>query len=325
MRKTELDIVRVFALLLVILQHSCSMLDASNPVYSCLWMGVPLFVMLSGALQLKPFQPGGTALEYYSRRYKRILPPFLVWAAVVYVISAIMHKYDAVRSAGDAFRCFVPYLVTNRINEAYWYVFLIAALYLITPLLKAVTGSRHGARILVCCIAVWAAATVTRDFFPSLPVFKALPVTGRFAGYYLGYYLCGYFLMNVITRKPKAAGSAAVFALALAADIVLKGSGVTSLSLQAIQTLSLFASLTALRVSSGSRLLTDMSRYSYTAYLTHFLIIGLLYAALPAVFPQRWYTPLYTAPAVLAAEYVLCRALDSVRCVPGWISGIAGK
>lgn len=325
MRKAELDIVRVLALLLVILQHSCSMLGVSSPVYGCLWMGVPLFVMLSGALQLKPSSKQGTALKFYARRYGRILPPFLIWAAVVFVISSIMHKYDAVRSAGDAVRSFVPYLVTNRINEAYWYVFLIAALYLITPPLKAILGSRHGRCILVCCILVWMTATVLRDIFPSWPAFRSVPLTGRFAGYYLGYFLCGHYVLNVARRKPGTVCAAVVFALALATDIALKGSGITSLSLQAIQTISLFAALTSLKVSDGSSLLTDMSRYSYTAYLTHFLIIGLLYAVLPAVFPQRWFTPLYTATAVLGAEYLMCRALDGIRWVPGWLTGIVRK
>lgn len=324
MRKIELDLIRVLALLLVILQHSCSMLEVSGPVFNCLWMGVPLFVMLSGSLQFKPSYSGASVLNYYSRRYARILPPFLVWGLIVYVISALMHKYNQVQTAGDAFRHFIPFLVTNRINEAFWYVYLIAALYLVTPLLKVIFAGRSGTRILTCCIAVWLVAAVLRDFFPSLPVFSALPVTGRFAGYWLGFYLCGHYLMNIARRKPGPGCAAAVFALALAASIVLSSRGIASLSLQILQAVSLFSALTELRVSP-SNLLTDMSRYSYTAYLTHFMIIGLLYTALPAVFPQRWYTPLYTAPVVLAAEFVFCRALDSIKRLPGWLTGIARR
>ena len=78
-RDVVLDILRALAILMVVTVHTWSLarIDANaypvlSVVYACFHRcGVPLFVMISGALQLSaPVRPLG---EFYKKRYLRIL------------------------------------------------------------------------------------------------------------------------------------------------------------------------------------------------------------------------------------------------------------
>lgn len=85
-RILSLDLIRTVAILLVITQHAWSGLQLDEPgfgigchIYQALVvMGVPLFFMLSGTLMLggKPLPIG----QFLSRRFKRLLLPYLLWA-----------------------------------------------------------------------------------------------------------------------------------------------------------------------------------------------------------------------------------------------------
>ena len=113
-RIISLDLIRTIAILLVITQYTWSGLQLDEPtagniryVYQELVvMGVPLFFMLSGALLL-----GGEPLpirQFLSRRFKRLLIPYLLWATAVYVVSALMHKYPNIHTVSDAILHYVP-------------------------------------------------------------------------------------------------------------------------------------------------------------------------------------------------------------------------
>jgi len=140
MRDHRLDYIRTLAILMVITLHTWSLAKVCafpllNGVYHAFEdCGVPLFLMISGALCLSA--PIESISSFYRKRLWRVLLPFLIWSAVVYVLSALLHKYDEIQTWQDALRCYVPYLLTNRINYAHWFVPLILVLYLLTPLLK---------------------------------------------------------------------------------------------------------------------------------------------------------------------------------------------
>ncbi len=92
-RNVALDLVRVIACLLVMVQHSSEfyyigdqgalVLDSS--VYSIRWLNslsrtcIPLFVMLSGYFLLP--MKGGTG-AFFKKRFSRIIGPFLFWCVV---------------------------------------------------------------------------------------------------------------------------------------------------------------------------------------------------------------------------------------------------
>lgn len=325
-RLLEMDFMRVLALLLVIFQHCWSILDLDVPAqafsyhgYSALIYGVPLFVMISGFFQLSGSPvPVGAFLK---KRMTRLLLPFFLWMTVVYILSVLMHKYEDIHTVGDAFRMYVPYFVENRINEAFWYVYMLAGLYLITPVLQRALAAPDRKRLLEYCLALWVLLVLLGDFLPQFTFYRLFPVAGRFLGYYLaGFYIGTYLRDKASIRWIGAAGLAVSFAL----NVALKYAGHSYYILEVGEVVSLFLLVYSFRPadSPASRLMTRISRYSYTIYLTHFVLIRFLYTALPGVFPLHWATPLYTAVLVLACETVFCYVLERLR-LPGKWTGIA--
>ena len=314
-----LDVVRSAAIFLVVLQHSWTMLDLGQAAgtiqhhfYSSIIYGVALFVMISGALNLRNVQP---ALQFYKKRYARILPPFLLWGTVTYVISSLTGRYDCVNDLSSGVRMYLPYLLTGKINDAYWFVYLIAAIYLITPLLQRLfcRDSRTSKTALPVAIVIWFA----------LESFTTIPGRAGILVLYVGYYLCGAFFLKYVSHRNRrltlAAGSLCFVGFFLY-NVHLHSAGQASFIVECGEILSMFAVLS--ETNPHTRLFERISRYSYFIYLTHFIIIRSLYTFCPGVFPPVWYTPILTTILVIGLESVVCLFLDRMGNVPKRIAGI---
>lgn len=278
-RDNRLDIIRSMAILLVITVHTWSLagVDAGchpmlNSVYDALvGCGVPLFLMISGALSLGKVSP---MREFYRKRYARLLIPFLIWSAVVYVLSAVTGKYDEVNGIADMLRLYVPYLLTNRINFAYWFVPLMALLYALTPLLQRMlqscTQREVGGMLLVGLVLL-----TLRNLWPDLFLLR---YTSSLL-YYLWMYLAGYYLYRYdlsISIRPLP------FVLCLL-SFALYATGVPAANLwRCLLCACLFILL--LKFPSGSALIGKASRSisdsSYAIYLFHMVLIRPLYQAI---------------------------------------------
>lgn len=203
-RAVILDILRALAILMVVTVHTWSLARinaTAHPVLSTAYAlfyrcGVPLFVMISGALQLSaPIRPLG---EFYKKRYLRILIPFFIWSAIIYVLSCLVGKYPDIHSLRDGVLYYIPYMLTNRINEAYWFVGLIVALYAITPFLQRALQACSRKELSVICI-VWLCYVLLRRFYPSLYI---LEYTSRLT-HFLGFYILGYLLYREFGTRLK--------------------------------------------------------------------------------------------------------------------------
>ncbi len=194
-RNTLLVWLRAIAILMIVTVHTWSLSHIDSTMHPVLALcyrlfhqwGVPLFVMISGALQLS--SPIPSSRRYYKKRYVRILIPFLFWSVIVYLLSCAAGKYADVQSLWDIMSCYLPYLLTNRINEAYWFMGLIIVLYGITPFLQRALAPCSRRELILICLA-WLCFVVIRNHFPS---FYLLQYTSRLT-YFLGFYILGYLL-----------------------------------------------------------------------------------------------------------------------------------
>ena len=327
-RNQELDFIRAAAILLVIFQHAWSMLGLDEPStaftyhgYRALIYGVPLFVMLSGYLQIRHPMPAG---PYLKKRFSRILPPFLLWAVVVYAISVFMHRYGAVSGLRDALVQFVPFLLTNKINAAYWYVFMLAGLYLVTPVLHAAfEAAENRKKLLEYCLLIWIAISALGDVYPACSLVTYFPIVGYLGYYLLGYYLCLYADGRKLNLRIGAIG----FPLAYGLNVGMMYLGYTLVTLEILEISCLFLLLKSVRIKSEPvmRRVCDISRYSYGIYLTHFVLIAFCYSAFPKTFDADWATPVEVAILVLGVECVFFWLLDRIRFIPGNLVGISGQ
>ena len=146
MRAIPADLIRTLAIIGVITLHAAN--EAIVPqvmnqteVYRW-WMvniyqtlgrtGVPLFVMLTGALLLQPskIEPLGV---FFKKRWNRIGLPFLFWG-VIYFAWDYYADHLALTSS------FVFQGILSGPYFQFWYLYMIVGLYLLTPILRIVAA-----------------------------------------------------------------------------------------------------------------------------------------------------------------------------------------
>lgn len=306
-----LDIVRCAAIFLVVLQHSWTMLDMDvlfgsmqAYVYSSVIYGVALFVMLSGALQMRKVEP---VFPFYKRRLVRILVPFLIWGTITYAISAVIGKYPDVYNVPSALKMYLPFLLTGKINDAFWFVYLILALYLVTPFLQRVFCRESVLSLIALALAsvIWVGIEV-------LGLCQGL--VGTFV-FYLGFFLIGCLVMRFIPNAGiRFYAGMICSAVFLGLNIWFKSRGQEIFLIQTAEIISLFLFFSGFKKVTAFSV--NLSRYSYFIYLTHFMIIRAMYMFFPQVFVPVWYMPVAAALLVICLEYAICHLLECFRRIP---------
>lgn len=141
-RVAYLDALRILGASFVVMLHVSAQNWNHVSVHSNAWLvfnlangagrwAVPVFLMISGALFLDPARPQNTRRLWHCH-IRRIISVFLFWSAV-YALESLFRGaslYDAVRS-----------LIKG--NYHMWYLLTIAALYMITPIMRKITESKQ--------------------------------------------------------------------------------------------------------------------------------------------------------------------------------------
>lgn len=329
-RNFLIDLAKAVAMLLVVVQHSWSMLNLDTPEHGLLCYayraivncGVPFFVLISGALILpKTIEP---LKVFYRKRLPRLLLPWLVWATLVYVLSLFTGAYPWFDGhVSTAVWNFIPCLLNNDINEFHWFVHMIFALYLLAPFLQRALQHLSSREVLGVLI-VWAAVLGLMQLRPCIYLFHYVSPLWR----YLGVFIAGYYLRTAtLPQSSQWMGLAAVLSLYLL-DVL------TSCQIALIEPLTAIALglwlMNAGRAENMPKPLrtftTNVSRYSYTIYLVHIPIIRMLYTvdsrALDMLAAVQPVLPLLVALIVLTIIYLACLAYDKIRPLPNILVGI---
>lgn len=201
------DTLRVVATLAVILIHvAMGIIDQKPDPSTIVWWTVnlfmciarwcvPVFVLLSGALLLDPAKDQTTAL-FYRRRIRRIGGALVFWSVGYLTMDIFVGKPMGIR-------VLIWRVLTGTPYYHLWFVYMIAGLYVVTPVLRifvkhASDAQRWG------LVALLLVLSVGHDAFEALTWDQESPfVLTRFVPY-LGYYLCGYQLRILPISKFKA-------------------------------------------------------------------------------------------------------------------------
>jgi surface polysaccharide O-acyltransferase-like enzyme len=200
------DLIRVVAIVLVIMLHASVEPPATDLQAMKYWLTttayssfaatcVPLFVILSGALLLQPSKVNEPVKVFLKKRFNRIGWAFMFWTAA----------YFAWRYFANHEILTLNSIVQGLLSGAYihmWFLYLIAGLYLITPILRLVTahGEQH---ILKYLIVLW---------FLGVAVLPLLQLTNAYDlsmiqvnvfvfGGWIGYFILGIYLQKVQLRS----------------------------------------------------------------------------------------------------------------------------
>lgn len=240
---------------------------------------VPLFVMLTGALLLPQILPLKTFLI---KRFGRILIPAVFWGIIYVIYNLVMADNKSVfLSSYDSFR-WLRHQVLDGPISSFWYIYMLAGLYLFIPVLQPWLKLANNKTILYF-LSIWLLTILVKQF-KLIP--QQSPLELRYFSGYVGYLLLGYYLAHrlVITQ--------AVYLFALIGAgagflITLLGTYLASVNQHAfsgmfyeylsLNVLALSAGVFILMKGSGditgdyrpSRLKESLIRFGFGIYLIH--------------------------------------------------------
>ncbi|MGD6934447.1 MAG: acyltransferase [Candidatus Bathyarchaeia archaeon] len=175
-------------------------------------MGVPLFLMLTGALLLQP-EKTDTLVGFFKKRWNRIGLPTIFWGSAYF--------------AWDFLVLNIPFgiatIVQGILNGPYtqfWYLYVLVGLYLFTPILRVFIS--HGEPAVVkYFVFLWIVGVSILPLFSLITGFELtdniITVTG-----YVGYMVLGTYLSTMrLPRKPLAIASVVGIALTAVLTYVL--------------------------------------------------------------------------------------------------------
>ena len=110
---------------------------------------VPVFVMVSGAVNLAPFKTDDIT-AFYRKRMKRILPPLVFWSFVFLGIRAVDQYRDWGSVDGSSL---LHLLLMGRPSTHLWFLFMIPGLYLSAPFLSTLLN-HYSERILLAAVGI---------------------------------------------------------------------------------------------------------------------------------------------------------------------------
>ncbi len=150
-------------------------------------IGVPLFVMLTGALLLQPskIEPLGV---FFRKRFARIGLPFLFWIAAYFAYDfLVIHQ-------PFSWNFIVQGILTGPYYH-FWYLYMLLGLYLLTPILRIIVA--HANRQLLKYFAIiWLLGII---IVPVPTYFGAYHLDANLLTipWWLGYYFIGVYLISV--------------------------------------------------------------------------------------------------------------------------------
>ncbi len=197
-----MDVLRVFAFLCVTALHAVTpYISAASLVGSVSWIfcvcvnavaraGVPLFLMLTGALLLGRDEGVGA---FYRRRLPRILLPIAVWDILYYLGDA------ALSGGAPSLSAFLGTVLNNGTYYHLWYLYELLGIYLILPFLSRACRSSNLKEVAVLLVIAAFPGTIRPFLNRHLPIgiFLFDPLLEG----YLGYVLLGYLLSRIHITK----------------------------------------------------------------------------------------------------------------------------
>jgi len=203
------DVIRTVAILGVILLHAANDLTSQqmNPFEIIRWntvdiyqtlgrTGVPLFIMLTGALLLQPLKLDEPIRVFFKKRFARIALPFIFWGGVFFAWDFFVdHQINNQPISSNS-------IIQGILNGPYfhfWYLYMLMGLYLLTPILRLIMA--HAERNLIKYILIiWFLGSA---ILPLLGLFGAYQLNSFVFTFpmYAGYFIFGAFLLTVKMKR----------------------------------------------------------------------------------------------------------------------------
>ena len=210
-RPVNVNLIRTIAMVGVILLHASGrflitsqQLNQMNPLEMTRWgvvdlyqsiavpLGVPLFLMLSGALLLQPIKSDEPLSVFFKKRWVRIGLPSIFWGIAYFAWDFLVQNIPFSAAA----------IVQGILNGPYtqmWYLYVLVGLYLLTPILR-VTIVHADETILKYFVILWVVGVAILPFFGLFTIFRLNSNVFALTGY-VGFFVLGAYLATVQIRR----------------------------------------------------------------------------------------------------------------------------
>ncbi|MBR0242642.1 acyltransferase family protein [Candidatus Saccharibacteria bacterium] len=338
------DRLRIIAIFAVVFLHVAAQNYTSIEVNSFEWAvfnfydglvrwGVPVFVMISGALFLSKDQP---LKKIYKKNILRIAILLLFWSTIYTISSVIAHK---IKTPQD----FIYNLI--RAPGHLWFLYMIMGLYIITPFLRKIVTNKKLAWYFVLLaivfsflipriielVGIWA-PSLSELLNDVIDMMKINLVLG-----YSGYYMLGYLLNNTPINKKTEIISYALGLCSLFFSIIL--TYILSNHLQESNILFYNnLSINVLLISVGififakkhlnhalgeknEKRLIFLSKCSLGVYLIHMLILNVL--SIVFHIDTLSFNPIFSVPiiaiCIFTLSYIVSIIMNKIPFVKKWL------
>ena len=206
-RTVYFDYLRVFATFAVMILHLSAQNWFITDVNEAAWQlfnfydsivrwGVPVFVMISGALFLPRDLPVN---RIYTKYLPRLVTAFIFWAAIYALFSegSLMHRL----------------MLVVKGHYHMWFIFMIAGLYICIPLIKPIISEKKRAKYYLVlaflfCFLIPTTFTLIKDFGSDAVKKAASVVQGNISNMnmhivlgYAGYFVLGHMINRANLNK----------------------------------------------------------------------------------------------------------------------------
>ncbi|MGM7697397.1 acyltransferase [Microbacterium sp. A84] len=258
---------------------------------------VPVFVMISGALVLEPRQYAAGSVSFYRKRLLRLAPALVFWSLFYFIVIRTGVSQAPVTRVG-----LVSFVLDGRPYTHLYFLWLIVGLYAVAPVLAAFLrdGGKH--RALIFAGVVLAATVITGSSSSLLGMLGSeRPLTLMALTQwvpYVGFFLAGWALRDVVLRGWALAAAVAGTFIALVIPIIQYGVRPAWSLLDAIAPVSYFGPFVAAasigvfvcansllagwRPGIGAgKVLRELSDSAFGVFLVHFALMVFLRGVAP--------------------------------------------
>lgn len=192
-----LDIIRIMACVMIIAMHAPipeTGLDSYVLSTDSLMTapGIGLFIMVSGALLLPVKMP---TKDFLCRRLGKIVGPTLLWSLFYMIVWLLKNN----NNLSNLFRSILSLPFCHQYNGVLWFMYMLAGLYLLAPVLSAWLGQATQREVLfyLCLWGITLSYPLIRSY---IGVNESHTGILYYFGGYVGYFLLGYYLNNYVER-----------------------------------------------------------------------------------------------------------------------------
>ena len=163
---------------------------------------VPVFFAVSG-MNLLDYRSKYDTKTFFIKRVKRVGVVLLFGSAVCYLLYGLFPlSFWGAENATLTVKGFIKGLLSNTINDTYWFLYTIIYLYMLTPLLSLAAQRKHLLEYVMGCsllVSVFIPLAATLGFDRSYldPLFG----WAAFANVALLYYVGGFYLARYLNRS----------------------------------------------------------------------------------------------------------------------------